>query len=115
MYNYDELILFQKIYDLMLWLHPAVNKFPKSQRFVLGQRIENCLLDILEDVIRLIAQNFENRTLLEELNIRVDKLRILVRMAKDLKFINVKRYEFFAERIVEIGKMIGGFKKIKNI
>jgi len=78
----------------MLWLHPAVNKFPKSQRFVLGQRIENCLLDILEDVIRLIAQNFENRTLLEELNIRVDKLRILVRMAKDLKFINVKRYEF---------------------
>jgi len=94
MYNYDELILFQKIYDLMLWLHPAVNKFPKSQRFVLGQRIENCLLDILEDVIRLIAQNFENRTLLEELNIRVDKLRILVRMAKDLKFINVKRYEF---------------------
>jgi len=99
----------------MLWLHPAVNKFPKSQRFVLGQRIENCLLDILEDVIRLIAQNFENRTLLEELNIRVDKLRILVRMAKDLKFINVKRYEFFAERIVEIGKMIGGFKKIKNI
>ena len=115
MYNYDELILFQKIYGLMLWLHPAVNKFPKSQRFLLGQRIENCLLDILEDVIRLIAQNFENRTLLEELNIRVDKLRILVRMAKDLKFINVKRYEFFAERIVEIGKMIGGFKKIKNI
>jgi hypothetical protein len=115
MYNYDELILFQRIYDLTLWLYPIVNKFPKSQKFVLGQKIENCLLDILEDVVRLNAQGFSNRILLEELNIKVDKLRILVRMAKDLRFINIKRYGFFAKKVVEIGNIIGGFKKIKNI
>lgn len=35
-----------KTYDLMLWLFPQVGKFPKQYRFILGDRIENLLLDV---------------------------------------------------------------------
>ena len=47
----DDLIIYQKTYDFILWLHPVVNKFPKSQRFVLGQRIENKTLDFIHSMI----------------------------------------------------------------
>ena len=48
----QDLVIFEKIYQLVLWLYPTVSKFPKSQRFVLGQQIENTALDILRGVIR---------------------------------------------------------------
>ena len=40
----DDLILFQKAYDLFVWLFPIVGKFPKNQRFVLGQKIQKNLI-----------------------------------------------------------------------
>jgi len=49
---FQDLVIFQKVYDLILWLYPAVNKFPKSQRFVLGQQIENTVLEILKGIIQ---------------------------------------------------------------
>mgnify|MGYP001365042028 FL=1 len=114
MYNYNDLFLFQKVYDLVLWFHPILNRFPKSQKFVLAQRIENCLIEILEDLVKLNSQKFRSEMLIENLNIKIDRLRILVRLAKDLKFISIKSYGVFAEKITEVGKLLGGFKKFKN-
>ena len=40
-----DLIIYQKLYDLIMYAFPIVNRFPKNQRFVLAQQIENALLD----------------------------------------------------------------------
>ena len=42
----DKLVLYQKMYDLILYSFPIINRFPKSQKFVLGQQIQNCMLGI---------------------------------------------------------------------
>jgi len=47
----SNLAILEKTYELILWLYPAVNKFPKSQRFVLGQRMENAAIEILGKII----------------------------------------------------------------
>jgi len=39
-----ELIIYQKHYDLMLYAFPVISRFPKNQRFVLGQQIQNCMV-----------------------------------------------------------------------
>jgi len=102
--------IFQKTYDLILWLYPAINKFPKSQRFVLGQQIENTVLDVLKGII---AANQERNKIayLRQVSVDLDKLRILIRLAKDLRFISIKKYGLAAEKINEIGKMLGGWIK----
>jgi hypothetical protein len=48
----QDLIIYQKTYDLLLYIHPILAKFPKNQRYVLGQRIENKILDIIEYIIK---------------------------------------------------------------
>jgi len=40
---FQNLAIFEKTYELILWLYPTVNKFPKSQRFVLGQQLEKLI------------------------------------------------------------------------
>jgi len=109
--NPDGLILFQKTYDLILEVHPViVNKFPKNQRFVLGQKIENTLIAILELAITI---NLSKPTVnyFRRLDIEIQKLKIFIRLAKDLKFINIKKYEYLEKKVIEIGKITGGWKK----
>lgn len=109
--NPDGLILFQKTYDLILEVHPViVNKFPKNQRFVLGQKIENTLIAILELAITI---NLSKPTVnyFRRLDIEIQKLKIFIRLAKDLRFINIKKYEYLEKKVIEIGKMTGGWKK----
>jgi hypothetical protein len=41
-----------KLQDLLVYLIPQLNKFPRAQKFVLGDRIETKLLDVQEDCLR---------------------------------------------------------------
>lgn len=39
------------MYRFMLWLVPTVEKFPRSQKFLLGDRVQGTALDVLERLI----------------------------------------------------------------
>jgi len=77
----EQLTIFEKTYQLVLWLYPTIQKFPKSQRFVLGQQIENVSLDVLRGIIRASAAN--SRGLLVSLAKRLGDPRIGARPASD--------------------------------
>jgi len=106
----NQLTIFEKTYQLVLWLYPTVNRFPKIQRFVLGQQIENTALDILRGIIRANAER-DKLPLLRRASVDLDTLRILLRLSKDLKIISVRQYGFAAERVNEVGKLLGGWIK----
>ena len=104
----QDLIIYQKTYDFLLWLYPVVNKFPKNQRFVLGQRIENKTLDLLRSMI--VANMEQDKFIvLSRAMVELDELRILFRLSKDLHFVNIKQYGIFAEKTNEIGKLLAGW------
>lgn len=105
-----DLIIFQKTYDFILWFYPAVRKFPKSERHVLGQRIEETSLSVLEHIIASVTTK-QAFTELKKADIELEKLRIYIRLAKDLQCIDFKKYELASQRVVEIGKLLGGMIK----
>jgi four helix bundle protein len=104
----NDLIIFQKTYDLLLWLYPIINKFPKSQRFVLGQRLENKMLDILGSIVKANAER-DKIPVLKKASVELDEFRILTRLAKDLRLVSIKQYEIAADKINEIGKLLCGW------
>ncbi|MEK7089560.1 MAG: diversity-generating retroelement protein Avd [Patescibacteria group bacterium] len=110
----DDLIIYQKTYDFLLWLHPVINKFPKSQRFVLGQRIENKTLDLLRSMSIANAER-EKIVVLHRASVELDELRILIRLSKDLHFINIKQYGVAAEKMNEIGRLLSGWARSQHI
>jgi len=44
----QELIVISKTHDLILWSCNHTGKFPRNHRFVLGERIERRLYELLE-------------------------------------------------------------------
>lgn len=97
-------------YDLVLDLYPSVRSFPKSQQYMLGRRIEDAALEILLELVAANAAR-DKRRRLPAADREVEKLRFLVRLAYDLKFISLKRYGRLAGRVDEIGRMLGGWMK----
>jgi hypothetical protein len=61
----EELIVITKTYDLILWSCRHTARFPRNHRFVLGERIERKLYDLLETLIRA-KYNRDRRELLEQ-------------------------------------------------
>lgn len=47
-----ELTVITKTYDLILWSCNHTSKFPRNHRFVLGERIERNLYNVLKILIR---------------------------------------------------------------
>ncbi len=99
-----------KTYDLLLYLIPQLAKFPRDQKFLLGDRIETLMLDFLEDMI-VAYYSREKLLLLDKGNLKLERLRYLIRLCNDLKFLNDRRYGLISEKINEIGRMVGGWRK----
>ncbi|MFH0796269.1 MAG: diversity-generating retroelement protein Avd [Candidatus Omnitrophota bacterium] len=103
-----ELTVITKTYDLILWWLPQIIKFPRAYRFSLGNRVEDLLFEILEDSIE--AKYMKDKIeILQRINLKLEKLRFLTRICKDLHFINLNKYEFVANQVTDIGKSVGGW------
>jgi hypothetical protein len=103
-----ELTVVTKAYDLVLWSCHHTAKFPRSHRFVLGERIERNLYDLLESLIKA-RYTRERQPLLRQANLTLEVLRFQVRLAKDLSCLKVNSYGFAARAIDEIGRLVGGW------
>jgi len=98
------------MYQLLLWLIPTVEKFPKTQKFLLGDRTQAAALDALD---HLIAATFTRarRGHLDAANLGLERLRVLLRLANDLRHLDNRRYEHAARLIDGTGRLVGGWRK----
>lgn len=97
-------------YDLIKWAISHIVKFPRNQRYTLGERVENKLLDLLELLIQA-QYSREKAEILRKSNLEVEQLRYLFRLCYDLRLINLKTYELSSKSLVDIGSQIGGWLK----
>ena len=67
-------------YRFILWLVPALERFPRSQKFLLGDRIQGVALDVLDALIEATYTR-QRSGHLARANLGVEKLRFLVRLA----------------------------------
>ena len=88
-------------------------KFPKSQRYSLGTKMQAELLAAVETVMAA-ATTSDHLKKLDYLNIasaKLDLIRLLVRLAKDCKCFDNETYLELESQLHEIGKMLGGWIK----
>jgi len=108
--NRSALPIIQKTYDFIIWLIPKISRFPRSHKFLLGDRIQNGLLDFLG---LLVEAEFSSRKLsqLRKANVEFERVRLLLRMSNDLHLLGEDGYRFTSAQVVEIGRMLGGWIK----
>jgi|SRR3990167_8247847 len=93
-------------YDFIKWAIPHIAKFPRDQRYTLGERTENKLFRLLEFLIE--AQYSKDKAdALKQANLEIEQMRYLFRLAFDLRLIDLKAYELSAKYLAGIGAQVG--------
>lgn len=101
------------LYDTYaLWAELTI-KFPKTQRFALGERVSGYLLDVVELLIGSAATSEASikAVNLHTASAKIDLIKLLVRLAKDTKCISNDQYLQVESRLIDAGKMLGGWLK----
>jgi len=106
-------VVLEKMYRFQLWLIPTLEKFPRSQRFLLGDRMQTLAHDVLDGLIEATYSR-EPLAALGAANLHLEKLRFMLRLARDLNHLDLRRYEFAADALLEIGRLIGGWRKASH-
>jgi len=99
-----------RAYDFLIYLIPQVAKFPRSERYLLGERLENAVFDFFEMLLSACYTR-EKVSLLQGANVKLEQARQYVRLCKDLRFISLHRYEAISKMVNEIGMQLGGWIK----
>lgn len=110
-------ILKTKIEDMMKYGKKAVSQFPKRERATAGE-INRTMVKMYRLSIE-IEKKYYKKTTLQELDIELDILRHLVRLAMDKDYYDgsatpplpFKKYKYWSGLLDEIGRIIGGYMK----
>jgi hypothetical protein len=100
-------------FQFLSWLSPTIEKFPRSQKFTLGDRIQATGLDVLEALIEATYSR-DRHPPLSRANLGLEKLRFFFRLAFELKILDGRRFEHAARNIDDIGRLVGGWAKAHN-
>lgn len=86
----------EAMFRFIVWLVPTLDKFPRSQKFLLGDRIQAGALDVLERLIEATYSRVRERALGDA------KLGL-----ENLRHPELRRYEYAARTQDEIGQLLG--------
>lgn len=104
--------IFRKAYELYRQFHFIRNKVAKQDRYTIFLKSENVLLEVIENILEAsqLSKN-EKLPVLQKTSLKLNFLRVFIRLMKDIKSIDLKNYALMEESIDEIGRMLGGWIK----
>jgi len=104
--------IFKKTYELYKTFYSYRNTVSKQDRYTLWQRCENLILDVLESILWASQLSKTDKLpILKKASLWLNFLRVFLRLSKEVKAIDNKKYTLLQEIVDEIGRMLGGWIK----
>jgi hypothetical protein len=107
--NEIDIPILKKSQDLYKTFHEYRKVTPKADRFTIYERTENLIMDVIEGFLEAGSLRGSKFTILERASIKLNVLRFFIRLMKETKTIDTKKYIVLQEMIDEIGRMLGGW------
>ena len=85
---------------------------PKSERFGLGQKIDQLFINLLELLHQASFSSASAKiSLLGDVLVIIDSIRFFVQLGWELKLIPTNQFSSLGKDVERIGKMVGGWRK----
>lgn len=106
----SDMVIFARTYDLLNWLLPKVERFPKLYRATVTQRLMDATLNFQEALYE--AQAFDDKIRLRHLrqaDAHLNKVRLYLRLAHQWGWLSLGQYEHVSRMVAEVGRLLGGW------
>jgi hypothetical protein len=108
----SEMVILTRMFDLLNWLLPKSDRFPKLYRGTVTQRLMESALNLQESLLE--AQAYQDKIRLRHLraaDVHLSKLRLYLRLIHQWRWLSVGQYEHVSRMVEEIGRLLGGWIK----
>jgi hypothetical protein len=106
----QNLVIQSRMFDLLVWLLPKAERFPKAYRFTLTQRLMNTALDLQDALTEAETRRGAMRLrALSSADAHLARLRVYLRLAHHWQWLSDGQYEHVSKLLVEIGRLLGGW------
>ena len=106
------MVIFTRTYEFVSWIIPLSLKFPRSQRFVVTQRLQQAVLNLQELLIQAnVRRGRERRDALLAADAALVTVKLYLRLCHRWQWLSNGQFQRASEQAVEIGKLLGGWIK----
>jgi hypothetical protein len=108
-----EMTIFVRTFDLLTWLLPTTNHFPRAHRQTFTRRLLDAAFDLRErlEEANLLSERRRAERLLQA-DEALSRVRVYLRLAAKLGWLSVGQYEHVAAMVAEIGRLLGGWRRV---
>lgn len=111
-YVAEEMVIFTRMNDLLHWLVPKGERFPRIYRHTITQRLMDAALDLHDRLFDARARRGKARMeRLQEADAALDRLRAYLRLAHQWHWLNDGQYAHVSRMVAEIGRLLGGWMR----
>jgi hypothetical protein len=108
----QEFIILTRSFDLLAWLMPKAERFPRVYRRTVVQRLMDAALDFQEALFDAQSQGGSTRLRhLRTADAALNKVRLYLRLAHQWRWLNHGQYRHVSAMVAELGRLLGGWQK----
>jgi F0F1-type ATP synthase assembly protein I len=111
---YEELPVYKTAQDMAVYFEKIVRHFDRYNKYTFGVEIRTLAHRILILVAKANTKQTRKEYLMEALD-KLEELKIILRLAKEVKAFNsFKSFEFATKSVIEVSKQCEGWFKSQN-
>lgn len=112
-YTFKDIKVWQKSHELVLEIYKTTRNFPDSERYGLISQMRRSAASIPTNIVEGYKKgsdkDFARYLCIADGSLEETKYHLL--LARDLKYLDSKKYDHLLELADEVGRMLFGFKK----
>lgn len=108
-----ELPVYKSSYDLLMEIFELVKHFPREYKYTVGEKLKDEALEMIMNIYRANTRQQKKDTL-QNAREHLEVVRLLMRLTKDMKQINVNRFVDVNKKIENISKQLTGWQKASS-
>jgi four helix bundle protein len=110
---HTSLPVYKASYDLFLYSFRLIKNLNREYKYTAGEKIKNEVMDLMMNIYRANKKR-DKKTNLEKARESIEVIRLLFRLLKDLKQINLKNFSEVNRKIENVSRQIAGWCKSLN-
>ncbi len=110
MAQYDELPVYKACYDLLLEIFRFTKEFGREYKYTVGESLKKETLKLITQIFRANSRK-DKWEALQSARENIEVIRLFLRLVKDLKQINLKKFVFINKKIENVSRQLTGWQK----
>ena len=106
----EDMVIFTRVFELIAWLVPKGEAFPRGFRHTVTARLLGAVLDLPEHLFAAQSRRGrQRRDALGEADAALNRLRLYLRLAHQWRWLSDGQYEHVSRMVAEVGRLLGGW------